>query len=96
MDISFLADVILTFFTSYTKEAVTGDIEVFESKQIAMHYIKSWFIFDLLSILPIDYMIVQSEVNLNSLLRFARFAKIYKIIRLFRMAKVFRLLKKNQ
>jgi hypothetical protein len=32
MDFSFLVDVILTFFTSYTKEAVTGDIEVFESK----------------------------------------------------------------
>lgn len=60
VDISFLADVILTFFTSYTKEAVAGDIEVFDSKQIALHYIKSWFLFDLLSILPVDYIIVQS------------------------------------
>ena len=32
VDISFLADVILTFFTSYTKEAVSGDVEVFESR----------------------------------------------------------------
>ena len=32
VDFSFLADVILTFFTSYTKEGVTGDIEVFDSK----------------------------------------------------------------
>ena len=50
----------------------------------------------MLSFLPIDYIIVQSEVNLNSLLRFARLSKIYKIVRLIRMAKVFRLLKKNQ
>jgi hypothetical protein len=32
VDISFLADVILTFFTSYTREAVSGDVEVFESR----------------------------------------------------------------
>lgn len=95
VDLLFLADIILTFFTSYTEEAVAGDIEVFNSKLIALHYIKSWFIFDVLSILPVDYIIVQSQANFNSLLRFARFAKIYKIIRLFRMTKVFRLLKKN-
>jgi len=40
VDISFLADIILTFFTSYTDEAVTGDVEVFESRKIVLNYIK--------------------------------------------------------
>ena len=96
VDVTFLIDVILTFFTSYTQETPTGDVEVFDKGKIACNYLQSWFLFDVLSILPIDYIIVQSQSNFNSLFRFGRFAKIYKIVRLFRMAKVFRLLKKNQ
>jgi hypothetical protein len=60
VDIIFLFDVILTFFTSYTKEEPTGDVEIFEKKRIAWHYVKSWCLFDILSILPMDYIIVQS------------------------------------
>lgn len=55
VDLVFLFDVILTFFTSYTEYTPTGDVEVFELKKIAYNYIKSWLILDLLSILPIDY-----------------------------------------
>jgi len=39
VDIMFLFDVILTFFTSYTKETSTGDVEVFERKRIVLNYI---------------------------------------------------------
>ena len=60
VDITFLFDVILTFFTSITVETPTGDVEIFDKGKIACNYIKTWFFFDVLSILPIDYILVSS------------------------------------
>ncbi len=69
---------------------------MFDRKKIAVRYLKSWFWFDLLSIIPFDHLILATKPNAHSLFRFAKFAKIYKIIRLIRLTKVLRLLKKNQ
>jgi len=95
VDVSFLIDIILTFFTSFTKE----NVEITEHKRIMKNYIKFWFWIDLLSIIPFDYMLSgdnSEALNINALFRFAKFSKIYKIIRLTRLAKVFKLLKKNK
>lgn len=56
IDLSFLIDMILTFFTSYTDEI--QNIEVFDHKKIVVNYLKGWFIFDALSIIPLDYLIM--------------------------------------
>jgi hypothetical protein len=96
VDFSFLIDIIITFFTSYTD----GDnVEVTQHKRIMKNYIKFWFWIDLLSIIPFDYLFSgdsSSALNINALFRFAKFSKLYKIIRLTRLAKVFKLLKKNK
>lgn len=96
VDFSFLIDIIITFFTSYTD----GDnVEVTQHKRIMKNYIKFWFWIDLLSIIPFDYLFngdSASALNINALFRFAKFSKIYKIVRLTRLAKVFKLLKKNK
>jgi hypothetical protein len=55
VDFSFLTDLVLTFFTSYTDE--TTNKEVTSHKKIARTYLKSWFFFDLCSVLPIDYIL---------------------------------------
>ena len=56
IDFSFLIDIVLTFITSYT-DPITS-VEVTDHKKIAMKYISSgWFFFDVLSIIPIDYII---------------------------------------
>lgn len=98
VDLSFLADIVLTFFCTYTDNVT--NMEVTEQKKIALRYIQSWLIFDVLSIIPFDYFIMSAgggtQSNVNSLLRFAKFSKIYKIVRLTRLAKVFKLIKKNK
>ena len=94
VDISFLIDIILTFFTTYTDEITDG--EVTNHKKIVVNYLKGWFWFDALSIVPFDYIMNNSDYSFNSLFRFAKFGKIYKIVRLTRLAKVFKLLKKNK
>lgn len=52
IDFSFLIDMILTFVFAYEDEEKCVTVE--DNKTIAIHYLKSWFIFDLLSIFPFD------------------------------------------
>lgn len=90
IDLMFLLDILIAFFTSYTSK----QREVVSHKQIASNYMKSWFAFDVLSIIPLDYFIVNNEeVRMNSLIRVAKIARLYKIFRLFRMIKLVKMLK---
>ena len=52
IDSFFFLDIILTFFTSVTDPKSFKEIT--DRKDIAVIYLKSWFIIDLLSVLPID------------------------------------------
>ncbi len=54
VDFCFLIDIILTFFSSYA-DSVTND-EVTDLRKISVNYLKSWFFFDVASIIPIDYL----------------------------------------
>jgi hypothetical protein len=69
---------------------------VTDFRKIAGNYVKSWFILDALSIVPLDYFIsIGGTSNFNSIFRFAKFGKVYKIVRLTRLIKFIKLLKKN-
>lgn len=57
IDLFFLLDIILTFFTSYTNEDEDGGAEVLDNKKIAVNYLKGWFLFDVLSIFPLEYLL---------------------------------------
>lgn len=93
IDLSFLIDIILTFFTSYTNHE---GVEETDFRTIAKNYLSGWFAFDVFSIIPLDYILNNSDLQFNSLFRFAKITKIYKIVRLTRLAKAFKLLKKNK
>lgn len=58
VDVSFLVDIIMTFFTSYTDGY---NLEITDHKRIMKNYIKFWFWIDLLSIIPFDYMLSGEE-----------------------------------
>jgi hypothetical protein len=52
IDFSFLIDIILTFFTAYYDEPNFTEVDNY--KDIAISYLKGWFIFDVLSIFPFE------------------------------------------
>ena len=54
-DTIFLIDIVLTFFTSFHDEQKAH--EETDRKNIAKKYLKGWFWVDLISILPIDYLL---------------------------------------
>lgn len=75
IDLIFFIDIIFSFMTVY----YTDMEEVVDKRRvIACNYLQSWFIIDLISILPIHY-ILESQFNSNSLGQLARIPRIYRI-----------------
>lgn len=94
VDGSFAIDIVLTFFTAIPDQLSRGYIT--DKKKIALVYLKSWFIIDIISILPIDLIVANASSKLMGVLkfgRFARFAKIMRLLKVIRMARLFRLCK---
>jgi hypothetical protein len=57
---------------------------------IAKEYLKSWFIIDLVAILPFDYIFKSAGAGSVDMIRLARMGRMYKMIK---MAKILRVLK---
>lgn len=53
-----------------------------DRKKIAVAYLKSWFVIDCISILPLHYIIETNDYS--SLARIARLPKLYRLIRIFK------------
>ena len=96
VDILFFIDIIVNFISSY--EDPQTKLPVVKLKHIAKHYIGTWFIIDLITVLPIDLIqdLVTNNENDNlqesnvhiKLARLARLPRIYKILRILRLSKI--------
>ncbi|EGZ17304.1 hypothetical protein PHYSODRAFT_503276 [Phytophthora sojae] len=84
-DSSFAVDVILNFFTGYYDE----DVLVCELRRIRQRYLRSWFIFDIASTVPLDQFLQVVTNASSSLLTL----KLIRVFRLFRLLKLMRLLR---
>jgi hypothetical protein len=93
----FIADILVNFNLSYQENTV----EITDRKMIAINYLKTWFILDLLASFPFEYITLgkSSSVNLNlarsnKIIRVARISKIYKLTKIFRVFKISRFVKR--
>ena len=60
VDFFFFIDIILNFFMAY----YNSEYKLIEDRRtIAISYLKSWFIIDVIAILPIDYILRTGEYN---------------------------------
>ena len=86
IDVVFLVDIILTFCTTFTDSFT--NVEVFDHKRIALKYLKSWFVIDLISCIPFD-IIIEGQSSFNTIARISRTSRLYKMIRLLRLLKIY-------
>jgi Ion transport protein len=54
-----------------------------------LEYAKSWFLIDLISVIPFDVILMYGSVN--KITRFARIGKLYKIIKMLRMIRMLKI-----
>ncbi|TWW72634.1 Potassium/sodium hyperpolarization-activated cyclic nucleotide-gated channel 2 [Takifugu flavidus] len=94
-DTFFLMDLVLNFRTGIIIED-NSDI-ILDPKTIKKKYLKTWFIVDFISSIPVDYIFLIVEKGIDSevyktarALRIVRFTKILSLLRLLRLSRLIR------
>ena len=90
IDVLFALDMIVCFNSAcYDNE----DDLVENRKEIAVIYLKGWFLIDLVAIIPFDLLFTSND--LHSMARIARIGRLYKLAKLFKLFRVLKLLKEK-
>ncbi|XP_072316632.1 potassium/sodium hyperpolarization-activated cyclic nucleotide-gated channel 4 [Eucyclogobius newberryi] len=93
-DTLFMVDLVLNFRTGIVKEDSTEIL--LDPRAIRLNYLKSWFVVDFVSSIPVDYIFLMvdsldSEVYRTArALRIVRFTKILSLLRLLRLSRLIR------
>uniref|UniRef100_UPI00358DE2CB potassium/sodium hyperpolarization-activated cyclic nucleotide-gated channel 3-like isoform X1 n=2 Tax=Myxine glutinosa TaxID=7769 RepID=UPI00358DE2CB len=94
-DTCFLVDLVLNFRTGIIIEDNTEII--LDPRVIKMKYLKTWFLVDFVSSIPVDYIFLIVETRINTemyktarALRIVRFTKILSLLRLLRLSRLIR------
>lgn len=94
-DTFFLMDLVLNFRTGIIYEDNTEII--LDPEKIKMKYLKTWFVVDFVSSIPVDYIFLIVEKGIDSevyktarALRIVRFTKILSLLRLLRLSRLIR------
>ncbi|MCI4383501.1 hypothetical protein PGIGA_G00027240 [Pangasianodon gigas] len=94
-DTFFLMDLVLNFRTGIVFEDNTEII--LDPKKIKQKYLRTWFVVDFISSIPVDYIFLIVEKGIDSevyktarALRIVRFTKILSLLRLLRLSRLIR------
>ncbi|EDO34316.1 predicted protein, partial [Nematostella vectensis] len=95
-DTAFLLDILLNFRTGVLVHGSPNKF-ILDPKIIAKRYLKTWFFIDLISSLPIDYIVeaatqssTKSLIGATRTLKLLRFAKLLGLLKLLRLSRLVR------
>jgi len=81
---------ILTFFSAYFDEDYNIQCN---HKTIALSYLKSWFIIDIMAIFPFwIFENIGAKANINGAVRIAKVGRLWKLVKLTRVIRVIKLI----
>lgn len=105
IDIFFAIEIILNFNSSYLNDI--NDV-VDDRKMIFKNYFYGWFPVDLVSIIPLELLLlaiagsgqesvdsnkVNKDAQMNGMIRMSKFSKLYKLVKITRLIRLFKLIK---
>lgn len=61
---------------------------------IVREYMKSWFVVDLLAIMPFE-LFIDSQNNFSGVVRIARIGRMYKLIKMTRLLRILKIVKER-
>ncbi|KAH6575359.1 hypothetical protein BASA62_001971 [Batrachochytrium salamandrivorans] len=95
VDLIFLIDMFIQMRTPY-RDAITGKL-IRDVRQITVSYLKSWFLIDLVSVLPFEMFALLNSNSVDfSQLRLLRFLRLTRLLKLIRVIRASRKLKQWQ
>ena len=87
VDVVFIIDIFIQFCLAYTDES-RGNLLIRSRKEIAAKYLKSWFLIDVLSSIPMD--VIQLLTEGGKFLSSLRIIRLIRLLRLLKLARVLR------
>ena len=84
IDVLLGIDIVLTFFSAYTDDE---ENLVKNHKKIIKKYLKSWFIIDNISVLPISY-IFNPSGRYSGLTKISKLPKLYRLVKLTKLLRI--------
>mmetsp|Transcript_15603 Transcript_15603/g.51245 ORF Transcript_15603/g.51245 Transcript_15603/m.51245 type:complete len:797 (-) Transcript_15603:107-2497(-) len=97
VDMCFLCDMVLQFNLAYVDSKTNILVEY--RPAIAANYFKSWFVVDVISIIPVDVISISMDnsggVNKLRILRIVRLMRLMKLLRIMRATRIFTRLESN-
>uniref|UniRef100_H3C3A5 Voltage-gated inwardly rectifying potassium channel KCNH2 n=1 Tax=Tetraodon nigroviridis TaxID=99883 RepID=H3C3A5_TETNG len=81
VDIMFVVDIIINFRTTYVN---SNEEVVTQSSRIAVHYLKGWFLIDMVAAIPFDLLIFRSEDETTTLIGLLKTARLLRLVRVAR------------
>lgn len=92
IDVMFAVDLVLQFFVAYRVKTRYGHRLETRMKNIARHYLATWFVIDFVSLIPYDLLglIFQSpELQKAKTLRITKLLRLLKLARVLRASRIF-------
>ncbi|KAI1291721.1 Potassium voltage-gated channel subfamily H member 8 [Halotydeus destructor] len=80
VEVVFIIDIILSFGTTFVNKK--GEV-VTKSRSIVKHYLKGWFLCDLLAALPFDVLYAANLYSRNTLIHLLKLTRLLRLVRLF-------------
>ena len=95
IDVFFMVDVCVNFRVGYiVQEDGEEPAIVMQPGKVAKHYLKTWFVIDVVSAAPINFLLGQETLGgANRLPRLIRIPKLIRLMRLVRLLRLVKLLK---
>ena len=87
-DLIFIVEILVAFNTGV--KDIKSNIYVTNRQKLALLYIKSWFLVDVIAVLPRFARIVQTSGSATAILGILKFARISRIVKLLRLIKFFK------
>ena len=92
IDAVFVFDMGLQFVLMYRASDAKGGAMVRDTRKIRQHYLRGWFVLDLVSILPFDivsFALKDGALGKMKVLRVVRLMRLLKLVRIVRASRIF-------
>jgi len=96
IDCVFVLDIALQFFVMYPITHRHGTIFVTDHRLIVRHYLRTWFVVDVLSVLPFDVLAMTAQSDVFSRLKLLRVMRLTRLLKLFRLVRGMRMLRRYE
>ncbi|XP_076044307.1 uncharacterized protein LOC143027138 [Oratosquilla oratoria] len=81
VDIMFMVDIVINFRTTYVNH---NDEVVSHPAKIALHYLRGWFIIDVVAAIPFDLLLVGDPEETTTLIGLLKTARLLRLVRVAR------------